>query len=347
MFDKDLVIVAEYDGKKTIDEIEFTHIPIWVRITKMPLGFMNKTASEMIGTMIGDVLGVDVDDDETAIGQYLRVKIKFDIRRPLMRGVTVDLGDGVKEKVKWCPLIYEYLPDFCYMCGLIGHTDRMCERPIEKGGLQQFTRALRFIPEKKRTTEDFGNRMGGPRQYLPWRPGFMDRESGGSRSGGDSRKGSDSLSWRKEENAKGASKPKPADEEEVKDATASVEGEVAVEKEDAGEKHGDMLDEGAKIALSADSHDNSPMHKNSSMQDGINEDVGGDKRHKFIRVQRKEGAAGKFDAASPGKRKRSLEGLEEMDVDDQRQLKIGRKDGAKVILLKNEAGPTDWSCEDQ
>lgn len=117
MFGKDPVVMAEFDGQKTIDEIEFSSIPIWVRITKMPLGFMNKPAGEAIGAMIGDVLDVDVDADGMAIGEFLRVKIRLDIRKPLMRGVTLDLR-GATEKMKWCPLVYEYLPNFCYTCGL-------------------------------------------------------------------------------------------------------------------------------------------------------------------------------------------------------------------------------------
>jgi hypothetical protein len=38
---------------------------------KMPLGMMNKRAREMIGDLIGEVLDVDVDDKEMAIGQFL------------------------------------------------------------------------------------------------------------------------------------------------------------------------------------------------------------------------------------------------------------------------------------
>lgn len=35
---------------------------------KMPLGMMNKVAREAIGNLIGDVLEVDVDEREMAIG---------------------------------------------------------------------------------------------------------------------------------------------------------------------------------------------------------------------------------------------------------------------------------------
>lgn len=56
MFRKDLVVAAEFDGAKTINEIEFSSIPIWVRVNKMPLGMMTKAEGEVIGEMIGEVL---------------------------------------------------------------------------------------------------------------------------------------------------------------------------------------------------------------------------------------------------------------------------------------------------
>jgi hypothetical protein len=127
MFGKDLVVVADFEGDKTIDEVEFSSIPIWVRILKMPLGLMNKSAGEKIGEMVGAVLEVDADENERAVGEFLRVKVRLDIRKPLMRGVTLDVGEGEQEKIKWCPLVYEYLPDFCYICGLIGHIDHSCD----------------------------------------------------------------------------------------------------------------------------------------------------------------------------------------------------------------------------
>lgn len=118
---------------------------------KMPLGMMNKRAREMIGELVKDVLEVDVDDKELAIGQFLRVKVRLDIRKPLMRGVTLDIGS---KETKWCPLVYEYLLDFCYTCGLIGHTDRSCEMQLERGAVQQYSKALRFIPEKKKVGDE-------------------------------------------------------------------------------------------------------------------------------------------------------------------------------------------------
>ena len=95
------------------------------------------------------------------------MKIRLDIRKPLIRGVTLDLGDGVKEKTKWCPLVYVYLLDFCYTCGLIGHTNCTCEVRLEKGAVQQFGKHLHFILEKK-VMEDCGGRVNNSKHGLPW-----------------------------------------------------------------------------------------------------------------------------------------------------------------------------------
>jgi hypothetical protein len=127
----------------------------------------------------------------------LLIKIRLDIRRPVMRGVTIDVGEGEEVKPLWCPLCYEFLPDFCYTCGLIGHTDRMCEKKLEKGQVQQYSRSLRFIPEKKLSFGGRGSSSGEKGVHRLRRSGEKDAGGGswGSRGSG-SPKRSDVASWR-------------------------------------------------------------------------------------------------------------------------------------------------------
>ncbi|OEL27947.1 hypothetical protein BAE44_0011034 [Dichanthelium oligosanthes] len=104
---KELLVVSDFDGSKSLEEIEFFFIPIWVRITKLPLGMMNKATGEVIGEEMGDFMEVDLDDNGPTTGRYLRVKVRLDIRNPLRRGGTVFVGPNDEER--WCPLSYEFL----------------------------------------------------------------------------------------------------------------------------------------------------------------------------------------------------------------------------------------------
>jgi hypothetical protein len=136
VFSNELLVLSELDDSKAIDEIEFNFIPIWIRFQKLPIRLMNKEVGELLGNEVGECLEVDVGDGDVMIGSFLRVKIRLDIRKPLMRGVTVQVGAAGVEK--WCPIIYEFLPDFCYICGLIGHSDKACSIQLKKGEKRQF-----------------------------------------------------------------------------------------------------------------------------------------------------------------------------------------------------------------
>ena len=147
MVSRDLMVVTEFDGSKILEEITFTSVPIWVRIMKLPLGMMmDREIAVILGEEIGSYMDVDLEENHSDVGCFLRVKIRLDITKPLMRGVTITV-DG---KDRWCPLVYEFLPDFCYVCGMIGHLDKSCSVKLAKGELPQFDKKLRFIPQKRR-----------------------------------------------------------------------------------------------------------------------------------------------------------------------------------------------------
>lgn len=129
MISKDLVVMVDFDESKTLEEMDFNHIPIWVRVSNLPLGMLDKETGAILGEKIGKFRDVDVGDDGLAVGSVLRVKVVIDIRKPLMHGITVTVG--VDEKEKWCPFAYEFLPDFCFVCDRIGHVDKQCM--LEKG----------------------------------------------------------------------------------------------------------------------------------------------------------------------------------------------------------------------
>jgi hypothetical protein len=219
MFGKDLVVMMELDETKEIEEMEFVHIPIWVRVLKLPLGMMNKATGEAIGEELGSFMTMDLDEDGTARGRYLRIKVHLDIRKPLMRGVTMCVGE--EENPLWCPLEYEFLPDYCYMCGVIGHVDRNCVEKVGKGEIQQFSKKLRCILDKRRLDEGNTRFGGGSRgSFGSWRSGSSGSRGSFGGSGNmylSGRNGSDTPTWRKDDGRSscGEKKERKKGEEEV------------------------------------------------------------------------------------------------------------------------------------
>lgn len=54
-------------------------------------------------------------------GECMRIKIRLDVRKPLKRKKKITCRNG-KEFIVQCK--YERLCEFCFVCGLLSHTDR-------------------------------------------------------------------------------------------------------------------------------------------------------------------------------------------------------------------------------
>ncbi|GMN24411.1 hypothetical protein TIFTF001_050320 [Ficus carica] len=90
-----------------------------------------RSISEKIGMMIGEALGVAIrvwkDREGRCSGSFLRIRVMMDISKPVRRVIPVRLGSN--GAVHWAELKYERIPDFCYVCGCIGHIAMECHVP--------------------------------------------------------------------------------------------------------------------------------------------------------------------------------------------------------------------------
>ncbi|KAI5018150.1 hypothetical protein ZWY2020_043038 [Hordeum vulgare] len=138
----------------------------------------------------------------------MTIRIWMQIDKSLMRGFTLETNDAagrkkgndgkvMEEKAEeddgsWCRFEYEFLPDFCYRCGIIGHGEKDCEVRVCKGDMKQYGRWLRADMSSRRSSSEEGS----------WRSGSMgvgaSRIFGHRRFGGKVGGDNDSLCWRKD-----------------------------------------------------------------------------------------------------------------------------------------------------
>ena len=129
-YEKQLVLLQEFNGKLTLKEVEIRWAPFWVQIFNLPLNCRTKEIGLAIGTKLGEVLEIDVQESGVQWGTCLRVKVRLDVTKRLIRGkkITVEGGES-----RWVNFKYERLPNFCYRCGLLNHALKECpENGAEK-----------------------------------------------------------------------------------------------------------------------------------------------------------------------------------------------------------------------
>ncbi|KAF5462220.1 hypothetical protein F2P56_018246 [Juglans regia] len=165
LFENYLFILKAYEGGLQPDKLIFNVEYFWLQIYNLPLGLMTKKWGECIGQSVGQVLDVDVDEDDIGWGKYLRVRIKLDLHKPITRGRII-MVHGKKIRLAFK---YEKLPRFCFNCGWILHGNSGCSSTTAPDNSinPQFGPWLRADDIfKRRTPNSYSNassegRMGG------------------------------------------------------------------------------------------------------------------------------------------------------------------------------------------
>ncbi|KAK9998382.1 hypothetical protein SO802_017985 [Lithocarpus litseifolius] len=115
-YEKQLILIQEYVGELTPKEIEVKWAPFWVQIYNLPLNSRTRETGWAIGACLGSVLDVDVSDAGVQWGKCLRVRVRIDVTKRLVRGKKISTEGGEQ---KWVNFTYERLRNFCYRCGFL------------------------------------------------------------------------------------------------------------------------------------------------------------------------------------------------------------------------------------
>ncbi|KAJ1380911.1 Zinc knuckle CX2CX4HX4C [Sesbania bispinosa] len=104
-------------------ETSFKTVPAWIQIWGLPLHCRIKKMGLKNGECMGPINDADIYEIQGR-GSFVKVQVQIDIDKPLMNGINVG---SKKDGVFWVDFQYERLPQFCYLCGHIGHDDSACD----------------------------------------------------------------------------------------------------------------------------------------------------------------------------------------------------------------------------
>uniref|UniRef100_A0A803PCV2 Zinc knuckle CX2CX4HX4C domain-containing protein n=1 Tax=Cannabis sativa TaxID=3483 RepID=A0A803PCV2_CANSA len=92
----------------------------------IPFGRKSPQLAQFIADEIGELIEIYPLSLLENFGPYLRLRILFDITKPLRHGMTIQFR-GISNP-KWINFKFESLSNFCYLCGLVDHTYNKCTK---------------------------------------------------------------------------------------------------------------------------------------------------------------------------------------------------------------------------
>lgn len=128
-FDNAILILAEIPMGEEPLRVPLWHINIWIQIFDLSSGFMTEGVGKQLRDFFGEFLEYDQKNNTSLWREYMRVRVKLDVRRPLKRRKKITRRNG-PELIVSCK--YERLGDFCFTCGLLSHTERYCRKFLNR-----------------------------------------------------------------------------------------------------------------------------------------------------------------------------------------------------------------------
>ncbi|KAJ4843031.1 hypothetical protein Tsubulata_005886 [Turnera subulata] len=127
-FEKQLVVLRLITGDEVLSQVELVETPVSIQMYDIPLNQRTMQIVEGIANKAGRFINFD-KKAKIGWGKFVRARIALNVEKPLRRNLTIRQSLGQPSEVYYR---YEGIPNFCYLCGRLGHSLKECERRSEE-----------------------------------------------------------------------------------------------------------------------------------------------------------------------------------------------------------------------
>ncbi|XP_074342383.1 uncharacterized protein LOC141679921 [Apium graveolens] len=122
-FEQSLLVSQCLQENEEPHGVNLNRVDIWVQIYDLPNGFISEKILQSIGQYIGVFVKTDPASTNGMWKTYVRIRVSIDVGTPLKRRMKIKRTGG---DWSWVNFKYERLSTFCFVCGLLGHSERDC-----------------------------------------------------------------------------------------------------------------------------------------------------------------------------------------------------------------------------
>ncbi|PNY14674.1 hypothetical protein L195_g011358 [Trifolium pratense] len=174
-FDNNMLILEQVQLGMQVEHIPLFHVNMWVQVHDLPMGLMKEKVGIPLANYIGSFVEYDKNNNSSFWRQFMRIRVKLDVRLPLKKDTKVMNKEG-----KWCTVKFKYekLGIFCFVCGVMGHAENRCEVRFsleQDDGSREWSSELRAEPRRQ------GGRMSS--RWLREERGGRSENDGGNVAG--------------------------------------------------------------------------------------------------------------------------------------------------------------------
>ncbi|CAI0430132.1 unnamed protein product, partial [Linum tenue] len=90
------------------------------QLPELPIHFYHREVLFALGNLLGRTVKLDYHTEHMKRGKFARIGVELDMAKPLKTRIRLD---GF-----WQQVVYENLPEICFECGRIGHSDVACPK---------------------------------------------------------------------------------------------------------------------------------------------------------------------------------------------------------------------------
>ena len=121
------ILMERWSATPSPESLQFTSL--WVQLRNVPLNHYTEQAIISLGDIVGQVTEVVFDPLKPQNKEFVRVKVNFDVSRPLRKSKVINLPKGLSTTVCY---FYERVQKRCYRCQRLTHEKELCPLQIRE-----------------------------------------------------------------------------------------------------------------------------------------------------------------------------------------------------------------------